>query len=140
MTLVDTQSEFGARVMRRLDEEIIVWLTTVGNDGMPQPSPVWFLWNGETLLIYSKPNAPKVRNIARRAQVALSFNCGFDGDNVVVFNATAIVDDKPVSEEEFAAYIAKYAPHIVNLNMTNEAFAAEYSQAIRVTPHKVRGY
>lgn len=140
MTLVDTQSEFGARVMRRMDDEIVIWLTTVGNDGMPQPSPVWFLWNGETLLIFSKPHAPKVRNIARRPQVALNLNSSHDGDDVVILTGTAIVDDQPASEKEMADYIAKYAEHIVNLEMTNETFAAEYSQLLRITPHKVRGY
>ena len=35
--------EFGQRAAERLRTEEVIWLTTVGNDGMPQPSPVWFL-------------------------------------------------------------------------------------------------
>ena len=53
---IDTTSEFGKRVMKRLDEETTAWLTTIGADGTPQPRPIWFLWDGETILIYSQPN------------------------------------------------------------------------------------
>ena len=37
----------------------MIWLTTVRPDGRPEPSPVWFLWDGETFLIYSQ-NSSKV--------------------------------------------------------------------------------
>ena len=72
--MIDTTSEFGTRVAQRLQQEGIIWLTTVRGDGTPQPSPVWFLWDGETFLIYSQPGAPKVRNIARSPKVALHLN------------------------------------------------------------------
>ena len=64
---IDTGSQFGARAARRLKDELIYWLVTVGPDGAPQPSPVWALWDGATLLIYSRPDTPKLRNIGLRA-------------------------------------------------------------------------
>ncbi len=42
---------FGARVAQRLREEHLIWLTTVGADGTPQPNPVWFLWDGASVLV-----------------------------------------------------------------------------------------
>ncbi len=39
---IERSSEFGARVLRRLEEEQIIWLTTGGKDGAPQPNPVRF--------------------------------------------------------------------------------------------------
>ncbi len=42
MLNLDTSTEFGARVARRLGDEHIVWLTTVRRDQAPQPSPVRF--------------------------------------------------------------------------------------------------
>src|SRR5918992_1573107 len=50
---IDTSTEFGVQVQRRLADERIGWLTTVRPDGMPQPAPVWFHWDGETLLIFT---------------------------------------------------------------------------------------
>ena len=62
---LDTTTEFGAHVARRLRDELIGWLVTVSPRGRPQPSAIWFLWDGaSSLLIYSQPDAPKLRNIA----------------------------------------------------------------------------
>src|SRR3954451_7916261 len=55
--LPDPATPFGERVAQRLREEVVIWLTTTGADGTPQPAPVWFLWEGETFLIYTLANA-----------------------------------------------------------------------------------
>src|SRR5919202_4432924 len=104
--MLDPTTEFGARVARRLREETLIWLTTVRADGTPQPSPVWFLWDGQTILIFSQPNKPKLRNIAANPRVALHLESNGGGD-VVIFNGeAAIVGDAP-QELEIAAYVAK---------------------------------
>ena len=138
--MIAFEGEFGERAARRLRDEQVVWLTTVGRDGTPQPSPVWFLWEDGTVLIYSKPDVPKVRNIARNAQVALSFNSDEHGNDVVVLTGTAEVLDARPPATDNAAYIAKYAAGIASIQMTPESFAAEYSQPIRVMPMKLRGF
>src|SRR5215470_16404935 len=89
---LDLNTEFGARVARRLREERVIWLTTVGRDLTPQPSLVWFLPDVETLLIYSKPNMPKLRNIEQNPTVALNFDSDSRGGNVVIITGTAIID------------------------------------------------
>lgn len=85
----DLRTPFGNRVARRLDAEQIIWLTTVGAGGTPQPSPVWFLWNDGAVLIYSEPNMPKLANIARNPRVSLTFNCTPEGADVVIMTGTA---------------------------------------------------
>ena len=66
--MIDLSTEFGQRVQRRLTEERIIWLTTVSEGSTPQPRPVWFLWDGETFLIYSRPNTYKLRHIKHNAK------------------------------------------------------------------------
>ncbi len=61
--MLDTTSEAGSRAEERLHDEEIAWLTTVRPDGQPQSVPVWFLWDGEGFLVYSRPGARKLRNI-----------------------------------------------------------------------------
>ena len=39
---LDTSTDFGARVERRLREATVIWLTTVGDNQTPHPSPVAF--------------------------------------------------------------------------------------------------
>ena len=69
---IDTTTERGARVAARLRDELVAWLVTVKPDGTPVPTPVWFWWDGETVLVYSQPGKPKLRNIAANPRVALA--------------------------------------------------------------------
>jgi hypothetical protein len=39
MVTIDTSTPFDARVRDRLQRDLIGWLTTIGPDGTPQPSP-----------------------------------------------------------------------------------------------------
>ncbi len=140
MLNVDTSTPFGSRVLRRLEEEPIIWLVTVDADGTPQPSPVWFLWDGETALIYSQPNTPKLRNIERQPRVALHFDSDGQGGDIVVLTGTAAIDPDAPRASAVPAYVEKYRARISNIGMDPEHFAAGYSVAIRFTPTKVRGF
>lgn len=140
MLEIDVSTEFGARVAHRLAEEQIIWLTTVSTAGTPQPSPVWFLWQENHVLIYSEPNTPKLRNIARQPRVSLSFNSTPAGGDVVILTGRAeILSDAPLADA-VPAYLEKYRIGIAGLGMTPEQFATSYYTAIRVTPEKLRGF
>jgi len=137
---IDTSTEFGAQVQRRLANEQIGWLTTVRSDGMPQPAPVWFHWDGETLLIFSEPTSRKVRNLAANPKASLHFNCGDDGENVVVFTGEARTDDARPPAERLDAYFKKYDAGVKQLNTTRESLMETYSTAIYLTPARVTGH
>jgi PPOX class probable F420-dependent enzyme len=137
---IDTSSEFGARVARRLAEETIGWLTTVSADGTPQPSPVWFLWDGETALIYSQPNTPKLRHIAANAHVSLNLDGNGRGGDIIILTGEAAIDESAPKSADLPAYQQKYAAGIRQLGMTAESFANAYSVPIRFRPAKLRGH
>ncbi|HYU20962.1 MAG TPA: TIGR03667 family PPOX class F420-dependent oxidoreductase [Chloroflexota bacterium] len=138
--LIDTNTEFGARVARRLEEERIIWLTTVRPAGTPEPSPVWFLWDGETFLIYSQPSSPKLRNIARNPSVSLSLDGDGRGGDIVVFTGQARVETDAAPATRIPAYLERYRDGIARIGMTPQGFADAYSVALRVTPTKLRGH
>ena len=78
MTIPDTP--FGARVRERLRDDPFVWLTTVGEDGTPQPNPVWFLWDGgDEVLVYNDNRARRLERFANGCRVSLAFQAGADG-------------------------------------------------------------
>lgn len=137
---IDTTSEFGARVARRLAEDDVVWLTTVGADGTPQPSPVWFLWDGETALMYSQPDRPKLRNIERTGRASLSFNTDANGDDVVILTGDAWLDRDAPPATDIPAFITKYVRGMAHIGQTAEEFARDYPVAVRVRPTKLRGF
>jgi PPOX class probable F420-dependent enzyme len=136
----DTTTAFGQRVERYLAERQIIWLITTGDDGAPQPSPVWFLHESATLLIYSKHSAPKVRNIQARPAVALHFDSDPHGNDVVILHGTATLDPAAPRGDKHPAYVEKYRGGIDSLGQSPEAFAETYAAALRVTLTKVRGF
>ena len=137
---IDTTTDFGKRVEQRLREETIIWLTTVRRDGTPQPSPVWFLWDGESVLMYSRLNQQKQRNIEHSPKVSLNFDSDGHGGNIIVItgNAQVVADAPPVTE--VPEYVAKYAEPIRQIGMDAASFAQTYPLAIRITPTALRGH
>lgn len=139
--LIDPETDFGAHAERRLREDVIGWLVTVGRDGTPQPNPVWFLWDGASLLIYSMPDQAKLKNIARNPRVALHLDSQDHGDHMVVVTGTAAVDATAPPVHENPPYVQKYAAEMRRLELGSpETMAQAYSVPIRITPSKVRGF
>ena len=137
--MIDSSTEFGARAERRLREERLAWLVTVRADGTPEPVPVWFLWDGDGVLLYSRPGTRKLRNIARNPRVALHLDGdGLGGDIVVVIGEARVSDDPPA--DEVPEYVAKYTWGFERNRWTAEEFASDYSVPIRVTVSGLRGH
>jgi PPOX class probable F420-dependent enzyme len=138
---IDTSTDFGKRVKHLLEHEQVAWLTTVDGDGRPFPSVIWFLYEDDgTLLIYSRPNKPKLRNIASNAAVSINFNTDEEGEHVVILDCAAVIDESTVPVLQHPGYLAKYHEGILSIDMTDESFSEAFSVAIRVIPQNVRGF
>jgi PPOX class probable F420-dependent enzyme len=133
-------SDFGHRVERRLREDVVAWLTTVREDGLPQPSPIWFLWQGGEFLVYSRPRTPKLRNIARSPLVSLNLDGDGRGGDIVIVSGEARIAEDAAPADRVAAYVEKYEPGFRRIGMSAEEFARAYSVAIRVRPTALRGH
>ena len=130
--------EIGADLDRRLRDEKTIWLTTVSPDGIPQPIPVWYWWDGDTFLIFSQPTAKKLRNIAQNPKVALNLSTDEWGNDVVIIGGEASVDPNAPPSIQLTDYIDKYRQGIADINMTPESLSKDFSVAIRVKPTRVR--
>jgi PPOX class probable F420-dependent enzyme len=137
---IDTSTDFGKKVERRLRDEHLAWITTVSADGTPQPNPVWFLWENGVILVVSKPDAVKLRHIERRPRVGFNLEGGADGEDIVVLTGSATVSSEPLPAATIEAYLAKYHEDILALGMTDQQMLAEYNVTIRITPEKLRGW
>lgn len=130
----------GFRTRRRLETELIIWLTTVRGDEQPQASPVWFLWDGESFLIHSQPDRPKLRNIDRNPRVALNLDGDGRGGSIVTMEGSARVAPQAPPAHQVPEYLEKYREEIAGLGTDPEGFAADYSVAIEVRPTRVRAF
>ena len=134
---IDRDSASGERADERLATERIAWLTTVAPDGMPQTSPIWFLWDGDEFLLYSL-DSPRARNIGGHDRVSLHLEGNGLGGDIVVVEGLARIDETLPSAAENPAYVAKYGPVMKDRGWTPEWFAGRYSVPIRIAPTRFR--
>lgn len=136
-SLLDLSNKEDAHVDQRLREDVVVWLATVRPDGRPHAVAVWFLWDGESILIFSKPNQQKLVNIQNNPNVLLILdNSNHGSDPITIEGRATLLADHDVNVT-LAAYVKKYGSRIKGIGYTPEQMAAAYSQGIRVTPTRV---
>ena len=136
--MLDTTTEAGSRADRLLREKG-AWLTTVradGSDGQPQSVPVWFLWDGETSLVYSRPDQQKLKSVAGNPRVGLHLNSNSRGGDVVRVEGEAGVAEGAPQANDVGEYVEKYRESIARIGLDPESFARAYSAALRVTPER----
>ena len=138
--MIDLNTEFGQRAARRLAKERIGWLTTVDALGGPQPRPVWFLWQEDILLIYSRPGTRKLEHIARNPRVSFNLDGDGLGGDIVVLTGVAAINDSAPPADQMPDYVEKYSAGMQRIGKTAEQFAGVYSVAIRVTVDHLRGH
>ncbi len=134
--MLDLSTEKDAHVAQRLGEDPIAWLGTVRPDGRPHLVPVWFFYDGESVLVYSEPDNQKVRNLRANPRVTLAIDDTRGGGDVVMVEGEATLDDAPATEAP-PAYLEKYRNGIVQIGHTPESLLATFSQAIRITPKRI---
>jgi PPOX class probable F420-dependent enzyme len=125
----------------RLRTDLVGWLTTVARDGTPQASPVAFLWDGETVTVWSEPDAPKVTNLVENHRCSFHLNSDEYGLAVVAIEGTAHLPPNGPLGNEVPAFLEKYADVFGRAwaGDSDEA-AARYRQQIVITPRRVRAW
>ncbi len=139
--LPDPATEFGARVARKLREDMIGWVTSVDRTGTPQPAPVWFLWDADdTVLLYSRPTAKRLERLRDNPRTSFNLNDEGYGKEVLVLTGTLAEDPSVPSAVEHEAFIAKYGELAAKTFGTAEQFSELYSVALRFRPERLRGH
>jgi PPOX class probable F420-dependent enzyme len=135
--MLDVRDPKNAHIDTRLRAEPIIWLSSVRPDGRPHLVPVWFLWDGAAILIFSKPGAQKVRNLRHSPHVMLALDSADEGEDIVLLNGRAELLGADAPQPTLPEYAEKYAALMERINITAESMAKEYTQAIRVTVERV---
>jgi PPOX class probable F420-dependent enzyme len=130
--LPDPATAFGERVRQRLHDEQVIWFTTVGGDGTPQPNPVWFLWEDTS--------ANRLTHIRSRPRVCLHFDGDGRGGDIVVLTGRAHVLAGHPLPHDLPGYLDKYRESMIRVSGSPEAFSTAYPVPVRVDVARVRGF
>jgi len=135
--MLDVKNARDAHIDERLRSNTMIWINTVRPDGRPHSAAVWFLWDGSNFFIFSMPNTQKVRNLRQNTNVVLALDDTKNGDDVIQVEGKAeLLENNSGVSATLPAFVAKYDRMFKSMGSTPEAMAAEYSQAIRITPTK----
>jgi PPOX class probable F420-dependent enzyme len=138
--LPDPSTPFGERVRRRLREEQVIWITTVGKDGTPQPNPVGFLLRDDnSILIYNMVNANRINHVIDLPRVALHFDGDGTGGDIVIFTGIARRADDIPPPHENRAWLAKYRDGMARQFGSLEWFSERFPVPLRIEITRTRG-
>jgi PPOX class probable F420-dependent enzyme len=121
-----------------LDEAHVLSLATVRPDGRPHVVPLWFHWDGETIAVFSKPQAVKVQNLlaCRSAMVAVG-----EPDLGTTALLEVIGDARETaSQREATAFAGKYQASLAAFGVTVDDFLRAYPMLIRLRPTRWLGW
>jgi PPOX class probable F420-dependent enzyme len=121
-------------VERRLRETSVAWLSTSGAHGEPAVVPVWFLWDGEAFLVFSKPHARKVRNVRANPRVMLAIGDPSDDFDVQLVEGRAEVLPAAALDPAELGVGRKYERWLAAIGLGLDEFRATYGQPIRIVP------
>jgi PPOX class probable F420-dependent enzyme len=129
-----------ARVARFLETEEVIWLSTVTPEGLPRLVPIWFSWDGRSVLIVSKPGAGKVDNIRASERVMLALGDAEEDFDIALIEGRAELPDLPPEEFLPPSHFRKYARDLESIGLSREEYLATYCQPIRVVPIRFLGW
>jgi len=139
--MIDPTTKAGAHAVRRLERDLILWLTTVTSEGQPQASPVWFLWVDDEILLYSRADTPRPANIRANPRVSANFEGdGAGGDIVSIEGDARITRERAALADVPPQYLAKHAEKLAAYGWTMESMLVDYPVEIRIRPTRVRAW
>jgi PPOX class probable F420-dependent enzyme len=138
--LAPLATEKGAWAREHLATDVVGWLTTQAADGRLQSSPISFLWEEGTILFYSQPDTPKLRNMAHSPKVAFTLRSDEYADHVCIVEGVASVEPETPSSVEHADYRVKHRGPLAHWGMDEEQTARDFSVPIRIRPTRIRAW
>ena len=139
-TLATRPSPYRPSVEAALRDDPVAWLSSVQPDGRPHVVPVWFHWDGERIVAFSKPNARKIGNLRDQPSVMLAAGTPGPEFEVELIEAIAEIPEADASEVMPEGFGAKYRELLRRANLTVQRFAEVYSQPIVLRPTRFLGY
>jgi PPOX class probable F420-dependent enzyme len=128
--------ELTQEVSDRLSSDHYGWLTTIAKSGQPVPKLVWFYLDGSDVIVYSEPNAAKVRHIKNHPRVSLNLDSDGNGSGIIVVGGDARVDAEGANPLDDERYRDKYAEDAASFGFSEE-FIAAYSTRLKISIDKV---
>jgi hypothetical protein len=102
------------------------------HDGTPRVIPIWFHWDGQTIVLGSPPNAPKVDVLPTNSKVALTIDRDEWPYHALLIRGTAHVETVDGVTPEYVACAQRYFGEEQGRAWV-EGVRQMYSQMVRIS-------
>ena len=112
-----------------LNEKRFAVLATINSDGTPQLTTMWYLLEGNTIVMNTKAGRIKERNMRRDPRIAI---CVEDGYNYVTISGTVeMIDDPEIAQRDIYRLAVRYDGE----EAARQKVADQFSKERRITLH-----
>lgn len=81
-------------------------LATINNDGTPQVTAMWYLLEGDTIVMNTKAGRTKERNMRRDPRISV---CIVEGYSYVTISGTVeMIDDQKIAQDDIYRLAVRY--------------------------------
>ena len=133
--MLDMSKPYHAHIDQRLRSEPIIWLGTCGKDSQPHAVPMWFLWDGQAVTLFSLPNTRKLKDLAANPRVVLTLEAADQGYDIVILEGRADLIANPEVTALMPPFVEKYAT--IPRRWPPDEWARIFTQPICVTPTRL---
>jgi len=130
--------ELDDRQRRFVEKPRIARLATIGRDGAPLVTPVWYRFEDGAFLVLTEAGSPKHRNIERDARVELCIDDERPPYHTVLVRGRAVAEP-PRGAAWRLALAAHYLGEEGGRRYVRETRAGN-EVLLRITPERVRGW
>ena len=112
-----------------LNEKRFAVLATINSDDTPQLTTMWYLLEGNTIVMNTKAGRIKERNMRRDPRIAI---CVEDGYNYVTISGTVeMIDDPEIAHRDIYRLAVRYDGE----EAARQKVADQFSKERRITLH-----
>ena len=121
-----------------LNEKRFAVLATINPDGAVQQTTMWYLLEGDTIVMNTKAGRLKERNLRRDPRISI---CVEDGYNYVTISGTVeLIDDPEISQRDIHRLAVRYHGEGKAAQQMTEQFSKEQRVTLHLKCERVHEY
>ena len=113
-----------------LQERRFAVLATINKDGTPQLTTMWYLLEGDTIVMNTKLGRTKERNMRRDPRISLCFEEGYD--YLTVSGTVEMIDDQDIAQHDIYRLAVRYDGEEAAMRQMEEQFSKEIRVTLRL--------
>lgn len=118
-----------------LQERRFAVLATINKDGTPQLTTMWYLLEGDTIVMNTKVGRTKERNMRRDPRISVCFEDGYS--YLTVSGTVEMIDDPKIAQHDIYRLAVRYDGEEAARQQMEEQFSKETRVTLRLKCERI---